>query len=64
MYKFAVNQTKLEAFQVVFWHLLVERFQETFDDQISEIASSLNTSIFARALEQVRLRSGADPFVS
>jgi hypothetical protein len=38
MYKFTVNQTKIEVFQVVFWHLLVERFQETFDDQISEIS--------------------------
>ena len=42
MYKFAPNQTKEETFKVVFWQLLVERYQETFHDEVTELAKQVD----------------------
>jgi hypothetical protein len=45
MYKFGPNQTKEEIFQAVYWHLLVERFQETADSELTELAKQIDWAL-------------------
>jgi hypothetical protein len=40
MYKFEPNQSNEQVFKVAYWHLLVERFQEVFDYELTELMKS------------------------
>ena len=45
MYKYGPNQSKEEIFQVVYWHLLVERFQEVADYELTELAKQIDWAL-------------------
>jgi hypothetical protein len=45
MYKFGPNQTKPQIFQVVFWNLLVERYQEVADYELTELAKQIDWAL-------------------
>ena len=68
MYKFAPNQTKEETFKVVFWQLLVERYQETFDDEVTELAKqvdwafAISMALMSALLLRGHLQSTPIPF--
>jgi hypothetical protein len=47
MYKFEPNQSKEQIFQVVFWLLLVERYQEIFDHQLTELEKQIDWALAA-----------------
>jgi hypothetical protein len=63
MYKFGPNQTKAETFNVVYWHLLVERCQETYDHQITEIYKQVDWAfgIAVALLSAFLLKGPAQP---
>jgi hypothetical protein len=42
MYKYEANQTKEDIFKTVFWYLLLERFQETFYDELTELVKQVD----------------------
>lgn len=45
MYKFEPNQSNEQVFKVVYWHLLVERFQEVFDYELTELMKQVDWAL-------------------
>jgi hypothetical protein len=45
MFKFGPNQTKKETFQAVFWLLLVERFEEVADYELTELTKQIDWAL-------------------
>jgi hypothetical protein len=45
MYKFEPSQSNEEIFKVVHWHLLVERFQEVFDYELTELMKQVDWAL-------------------
>jgi hypothetical protein len=45
MYKFEASQSSEQVFKVVYWHLLVERFQEVFDYELTELMKQVDWAL-------------------
>jgi hypothetical protein len=62
MYKYGPNQTKKETFEVVFWQLLVERFQEVADYEVTELAKQIDWALaISMALVSALILKGGVP---
>jgi hypothetical protein len=62
MYKYGPNQTKKETFEVVFWGLLVERFQEVADYEVTELAKQIDWALaISMALLSALILKGGVP---